>query len=88
MIIYVVNLINIIVQLVTLLVIVKILLSYFMAPYHPVRLNIDRVVDPMLRPIQRLIPPMGMLDFSPIILVILIQLLGRIIISILLAIFH
>ncbi len=85
---YLVNFINIVVQLITLLVIVKVLLSYFMSPYHPVRQGIDRVVDPMLWPIRRLIPSMGMLDFSPIILIIIVQLLGRILITILLGIFH
>ncbi len=84
---YVVNFINIVVQLITLLVIVKVLLSYFMAPYHPVRQGIDRVVEPMLQPIRRLIPGMGMLDFSPLILIIIVQLLGRILITILVGIF-
>ena len=88
MIIYVVNLINIIVQLITLLVIVKVILSYFMSPYHPVRMAIDRVVNPMLWPIQRVIPSVGMLDFSPILLIVIVQLLGRILINILLTVFH
>ncbi len=85
---YVIYLINILVQLITILVIVKVFLSYFMQPWHPVRQTMDRIVDPMLRPIQRLVPMVGMLDLSPIILIIVIQLIGRLIISALLAIFH
>ena len=85
---YVVNIINIVVQLVTILVIVKVFLSYFMSPYHPVRMAIDRVVDPMLIPIQRVIPPLGMLDLSPIILIVIVQILGRVIINLLFNIFH
>ena len=53
MIVNIIRFINIIVQLITLLVIIKVFLSYFMSPYHPVRLNIDRIVEPMLRPIRR-----------------------------------
>jgi YggT family protein len=83
---YVINLVNIIVQLVTLLVIVKVFLSYFMSPYHPVRLFIDRIVDPLLRPFQRIIPAVGMLDLSPLILIIVVQLVGRILISLLLSV--
>jgi YggT family protein len=82
---YLVNLINILVQLITLLVIIKVFLSYFMSPYHPVRLNIDRIVNPMLRPFQRIIPPIGMMDLSPLILIIVVQLVGRIIINILIS---
>ncbi len=81
--IYVINFINIVIQLITILVIVKVFLSYFMSPYHPVRLNIDRIVEPLLRPIRQLIPPLGMMDLSPIVLIILLQILGRLIITIL-----
>lgn len=85
---FVINLINILVQLVTILVIVKVFLSYFMSPYHPVRMNIDRLVEPMLQPIRSVIPPLGMIDFSPLILIIIVQLIGKVIISLLLSIFH
>ena len=62
------------------LVFVSVILSYFMDPYHPIRRGIDRVVEPMLAPIRRVVPPFGMLDFSPIILIILIQVLSNLII--------
>ena len=75
--------VNLIVQLITLLVIVQVFLSYFMSPYHPVRQGFDRVVEPMLRPIRKVIPPAGMFDFSPVILLILVQLLGKILIELL-----
>jgi len=88
MVVYLLNLINIVVSLITLLVIVKVLLSYFMSPYHPLRMNIDRIVEPMLRPIQRIIPMVGMLDLSPIILIVLVQLVGRIVSTILLSTIH
>ncbi len=84
---YVIYLINVAVQLITILVIVKIFLSYFMDPYHPVRRFIDRIIDPLLRPLQRIIPPVGAFDFSPLVLIILVQLIGRIIINLLLAVF-
>lgn len=84
MIVALIRIINIIIQLITILVIVKVFLSYFMSPYHPTRLLIDRLVEPLLTPFRRIIPPMGMMDISPIILIIVIQILGRIIINLLL----
>jgi YggT family protein len=54
-----------------------------MDPYQPVRLFIDKIVDPMLRPIQRIIPPIGGFDISPLVLLVIIQLIGRLIVSIL-----
>ncbi|HSK88368.1 MAG TPA: YggT family protein [Anaerolineales bacterium] len=71
-------------QLLFWLVIIAVVLSYFMAPYHPVRQRIDSLVEPMLAPIRRILPPMGGLDFSPFVLLILIQVFRNIIIRLLL----
>lgn len=71
-----IQLINILAQFIVLLVIVKIILSYFMDPYHPVRRSIDNLVEPMLAPIRRVIPLIGMFDFSPLVLIILVQILS------------
>jgi YggT family protein len=60
-----------------LLVLASVILSYFMDPYHPVRRFVDSIVEPMLAPIRRIVPLVGMLDFSPLVLIILIQLIGN-----------
>ena len=70
-------------QLLFWLVIIAVILSYVMDPYHPVRRAIDGVVNPMLAPIRRILPPIAGLDFSPLVLLILIQLLARLIITLL-----
>lgn len=62
-------------RLITLLVIVYAVLSYFMSPFDPIRQRIDKMVNPLLAPIRRFIPPVGMMDFSPLILIILVQVL-------------
>jgi YggT family protein len=59
-----------------LMVLVSVILSYFMDPYHPVRRFLDSIVEPMLAPIRRIVPLVGMLDFSPLVLIVLIQLIG------------
>ena len=71
-------------QLLVLLVIVSVILSYFMDPYHPIRRSIDSVVEPMLAPIRRVVPLIGMLDLSPLILLILIQVVSNLLIRFLL----
>jgi YggT family protein len=71
-----IRLIDITAQLIILLVIVSAILSYFMSPYHPVRTAIDRIVEPLLRPIRRVVPLIGMFDFSPLILIILVSVLS------------
>ena len=77
--------INALSQLLVILVIVSVILSYFMDPYHPIRRAIDSVVEPMLAPIRRIVPLIGMLDFSPLILLILIQVVSNLIIRFLIS---
>jgi YggT family protein len=80
----VITIINIVAQLLVLLVFISVILSYFMDPYHPIRRGVDNIVQPMLAPIRRVVPTLGMLDFSPLVLILLIQLVKNLIISLLL----
>ena len=77
-------LINIVQTLATLLSIAlfaDILISFILSPYHPVRMTLDRIIQPLLSPIRRFVPPMGMLDFSPWVLLILIQVVSTLLIG-------
>jgi YggT family protein len=76
-------LIQLITYLLTLLILIHVVLSFIVSPYHPVREFIDRIVEPMLMPIRRMMPSTGGLDFSPVILLLLIQLIGRLLIGLL-----
>ncbi len=80
-----INLIQVVIQVITVVVIIDVFTSYFMSPFHPVRIFIGRIVNPMLNPIRRVIPSVGGLDFSPFVLIILLQILGTIIIRLLLS---
>ena len=75
--------IRVIAQFFIYVVIAASLLSFFLPPYHPVREALDRIVNPFLEPIRRVVPPAGTLDFSPLILIIAVDLLSRLLILIL-----
>ncbi|MBK8783323.1 MAG: YggT family protein [Anaerolineales bacterium] len=66
-------------------VIASSLLSFVLPPYHPVREALDRIVNPFLNPIRNLMPQSGMLDFSPLILILAVEFLSRVLISIILS---
>ena len=68
--------IDIFAQVLVIIIIAKIILSYFMDPYNPLRAAIDRLVDPLLDPIRRVVPTIGMFDFSSFVLIILVQLIA------------
>ena len=60
------------------IVIASSILSFFLPPFHPVREALDRIVDPFLTPIRRIVPAAGTLDFSPLVLILLVNFLSRI----------
>jgi YggT family protein len=70
------RIINLLANLLILLVIVDSVLSFILSPYHPLRNAIDRIVNPLLVPIRRIVPLVGTLDLSPLILIILIEILS------------
>jgi YggT family protein len=79
-----VNLINIIAQLLMIIIILDVLLSYIVDPFNPVKLALDRFVHPMLTPIQKVVPPIGNIDFSPVILILTLQIINWVITSLIL----
>lgn len=72
-----IKVIIIVAQLFVWIVIAHSLLSFFLPPYHPVREALGRIVDPFLEPIRRVLPPASGLDFSPLILILAVQLIIR-----------
>jgi YggT family protein len=79
---FLIVLVRIAANIFSLLVIAKVLLSYFMSPYHPIRQTIDQLVEPLLAPIRNRMPMVGMLDFSPIVLLIGIQIIEFLLVTI------
>ncbi len=63
-------------------VILSLLISFnIVNRYHPfvgkVYEALDRLLDPLLRPIRSILPDLGGIDISPVILIILIQFVQR-----------
>ncbi|HEU0294486.1 MAG TPA: YggT family protein [Anaerolineales bacterium] len=76
-------LINFVVQALIILIIVSVILSYVMDCYHPIRRWVDSIVEPLLMPIRRVLPPLAGLDFSPLVLILLLQLIANLIVRLL-----
>lgn len=73
--------INYAVEAFVLLIIIRAVLSFFpnIDRHHPLVQTLDKIVDPVLRPFQRVLPPMGGLDFSPILAILTLQIVGRLV---------
>ena len=75
-----ISIINAIFTIFYLLILAHIILSWVRPnPYHPVWGPIIRVVngvmDPIMNPVRRILPPLGGLDFSPMIVLLLARLI-------------
>lgn len=60
-------------QLLTIIIIVDAVISFVLSPYQPFRQFLDKLVNPMLDPIRKIVPPIMNMDFSPIILLLVLQ---------------
>jgi YggT family protein len=58
-------------------ILVRVILSWFPPRPNNMLANIlYQVTEPMLAPLRRIIPRMGMLDFTPLVAVILLQVIA------------
>ncbi|MDE3156624.1 MAG: YggT family protein [Acidobacteriota bacterium] len=69
------------IDLYSFIVIADVVISWIGAsPYNPIVRVITGLVEPVLDPIRRVLPPLGGLDFSPWVLLILLQVLKQMLI--------
>ena len=72
--------VTMLVNLVSIVLILHALMSFMpIEPWHPVRRFLDQIAEPILRPFRGLIPPVGMFDFSIMVAIIVIQILGELV---------
>ncbi|PJF43657.1 MAG: hypothetical protein CUN55_08015 [Phototrophicales bacterium] len=65
-------------QLYTFIILARVLMSWVQIdPYSPIAQALYQLTEPVLAPVRNLLPPMAGFDFSPIIAMIGIQVLGQ-----------
>ena len=57
----------------------RILLTWIpnLDPYHPAVQMLARITDPVLEPARQVIPPIGMIDISPIVVLLVLSFIQR-----------
>ena len=69
------ELLNLVTYIFIVAVLVQVVLSWVNPDvYNPVTVILHRLTDPLLRPARRLVPPVGGLDFSPVMVLVALQL--------------
>lgn len=82
------SIISWVLQIYAILILIRVLLSWINSdPYRPVIRHrivdiLHQITDPVLLPLQRIIPPIGgTIDISPIVALIILEIARRIIVS-------
>jgi YggT family protein len=76
------SIILVLVNIYSFVILARVLMSWLnVNPYSPVAQVIFNLTEPVLAPVRNLLPPAGGLDFSPIIVFVLLQVLGSILAS-------
>jgi YggT family protein len=80
---FLVYLIDLFFTLLSLAILARVLLSWVrVSPYHPAVDFLYRITEPILAPLRRAIPPIGMVDISPVIAIILLQIIQQVLVAI------
>ena len=75
--------IDLLFTLLSLAILARVLLSWVrVSPYHPAVELLYRITEPILAPLRRVIPSIGMVDISPVIALILLQIIQEVLVAI------
>ena len=71
------NLIRYLCQVLTLAIMARVIVSWFSpSPTNMLAIILYQVTEPLLAPLRRIIPRVGMFDFTPLVAVIVLQFLA------------
>jgi YggT family protein len=74
--------ISLFIQIYSLVILARVLMSWVnVDPYSPLARAIFDLTEPVLAPVRNMLPQSAGLDFSPIIVMVLLQILGQILIT-------
>ncbi len=69
------NIIGLVCVILTIAIFVRAVLSWFSRRPNALTLILERVTEPVLSPLRRIIPDTGMFDFTPLAAIILLQII-------------
>ncbi|HNS01438.1 MAG TPA: YggT family protein [Anaerolineae bacterium] len=80
---FLIQFLTILITVLTWAILIRVLLSWVpnLSRDNPLVQLLMQITDPVLEPARRLIPPIGGLDLSPIVVILVLQLLERMLVS-------
>lgn len=79
---YLANFISLLFQILGLAIFLRAIISWFrLSPDNPIQVILVQITEPVLAPLRRVVPSLGMIDITPWVAIILLQFLGQLIVS-------
>lgn len=76
MVFYLQTFVSLLFNILTLAILARVLLSWFqLSPNNPLIAILNEITEPILGPLRRVVPPLGMIDITPIVAMILLNVL-------------
>lgn len=76
------NFVNVFFNILSLAILARVLLSWVRVnPFNPIVSLLDQITEPILSPLRRVIPAIGMIDITPIVALFLLRFLQQILLS-------
>ena len=82
-----IDIVGLVFTILSIVVLADVIVAWILDPYHPVRSFLDSIVQPMLDPIRRILPPVSGIDFSPFVLLIVLRIVQNLVLRILVSAF-
>lgn len=81
---FLITFLSILFEILNIAIIARVLTSWMnIRPDHPIVEFLYQITEPILGPLRNLIPPIGMMDISPIVAIILLEIIRNILVSLL-----
>ena len=70
------NIARLVCEVLTVAIFIRSILSWFSPRPNALTILLDRITEPILAPLRRIVPQAGMFDFTPLVAIILLQLIA------------
>jgi YggT family protein len=64
-------------QVLAFIIFIRAILSWFVRPYDPIMVFFYRLTEPILAPLRRIIPRIGMIDITPMVAILILLLIPQ-----------
>ncbi len=70
------NFLRLLCEVLTFAIFIRVILSWFISRPNMLTIILDKITEPILAPLRRIIPRAGMFDLTPLVAIIILQLIA------------